>query len=100
LESLRQEWVAVSNGYTGEIKNTYTILTTEANPLKSEIHNHKKRMPIILNPEDEYKWLNQESINFFDFAYTALFVATKITTAEEPWLLFWVYVFRAIPADL
>lgn len=73
---------------TGEVKNTYTILTTEANPLMAEIHNHKKRMPIILNPEDEDKWLNQEPIPSFAFPYTAPFVAVKITTGDEPLLLF------------
>jgi putative SOS response-associated peptidase YedK len=45
---------------TGEMINTYTILTTEANELMSIIHNSKKRMPLILNPEDEYLWLSGE----------------------------------------
>jgi putative SOS response-associated peptidase YedK len=31
---------------TGETKNTYTIVTTAANPLMAKIHNIKKRMPI------------------------------------------------------
>ena len=42
---------------TGEIKNTYTIITKPANDLMSKIHNTKKRMPLILNPEDENNWL-------------------------------------------
>ena len=33
---------------------TYTIITTEANELLSPIHN---RMPVILKPEDETRWL-------------------------------------------
>lgn len=45
------------NNVTGEIKETYTILSTISNPLMVEIHNIKKRMPIILKPEDEIKWL-------------------------------------------
>jgi hypothetical protein len=32
-----------TNKNTGETINTYTILTTEANELMSEIHNSKKR---------------------------------------------------------
>lgn len=43
---------------SGELFNTYTILTTEANELMSLIHNSKKRMPLILNPEDENLWLS------------------------------------------
>ncbi|MBI9069659.1 MAG: SOS response-associated peptidase [Salinivirgaceae bacterium] len=38
--------------------NTFTILTCEANKLMKEIHNEKKRMPVIINPKDEEKWLN------------------------------------------
>lgn len=43
---------------SGEVFNTYTILTTEANELMSIIHNSKKRMPVILTPEDENLWLS------------------------------------------
>ncbi len=37
---------------------SYTILTTEANPLMSYIHNSKKRMPLIVPREYEKDWLN------------------------------------------
>lgn len=46
-----------TNKQTGEILQTYTIITTEANPFMSEIHNHGKRMPFILKPEQEPAWL-------------------------------------------
>lgn len=42
---------------TGVILNTFTVITTRANPRMEEIHNLKKRMPVILSPEDEGKWL-------------------------------------------
>jgi len=42
---------------TGEIRNTFSILTTPANPLMEQIHNLKKRMPLILSSEDEKKWV-------------------------------------------
>lgn len=45
---------------SGEMINTYTILTTAANELMSNIHNSKKRMPIILNSDDESQWLSGE----------------------------------------
>lgn len=37
--------------------HTYTIITTEANELLAEIHNSRKRMPVILTPEAESLWL-------------------------------------------
>lgn len=63
---------------TGEIKNTYTIVTTEANPLMAEIHNIKKRMPIILTPEDEIKWLEHQPIQEFAFPYEVNLVAKNL----------------------
>ncbi|MFC5683642.1 SOS response-associated peptidase [Flavobacterium sp. MAHUQ-51] len=62
---------------TGKIKDTYTIVTTIANPLMAEIHNYKKRMPIILKPEDETKWLNHEPIAHFAFPYSVNLQAIK-----------------------
>ncbi|MDX1653417.1 MAG: SOS response-associated peptidase family protein, partial [Brumimicrobium sp.] len=40
-------------------RKTFTLLTTEANPLMAEIHNSKKRMPLILQPGTEIEWLHQ-----------------------------------------
>ncbi|NOT38529.1 MAG: SOS response-associated peptidase [Saprospiraceae bacterium] len=57
-------WSEWTNKKTGEVIHTYTILTTEANELMSEIHNSKKRMPIIVRPDEYDKWLNQEEIDF------------------------------------
>jgi len=36
---------------------TYSIITTEANPLMAEIHNSKKRMPLILPAGEEKTWM-------------------------------------------
>lgn len=55
LGSLYDTWI---NPQTGEIKNTFSIITTPANPLMEKIHNVKKRMPFIIQPEDEMKWLD------------------------------------------
>jgi putative SOS response-associated peptidase YedK len=38
-------------------KLTFSIITTEANPLMEYVHNTKKRMPLILTKEAENKWL-------------------------------------------
>jgi len=51
---LWSQWV---NPQTGELIQTYTIITTQANALMSEIHNSKQRMPIILTQAYEYDWL-------------------------------------------
>lgn len=49
------EWV---NKDTGEIIKSFSIITCEANELMSEIHNVKKRMPVILERDEEEKWLD------------------------------------------
>lgn len=72
---LYSEW---TDTITGEIKNTYSIVTTEANPLMAEIHNIKKRMPIILKPEDEIKWLEHQPIQEFAFPYEVNLVAKNL----------------------
>lgn len=43
---------------TRELKPSFSILTTTANPLMEEIHNTKKRMPVILSPEAEKSWIS------------------------------------------
>lgn len=40
--------------------HTFSLLTTDANPLMAEIHNSKKRMPLILPPEKEELWLRHD----------------------------------------
>jgi putative SOS response-associated peptidase YedK len=54
LGCIYESWV--DHG-TGEIRNTFSVLTTHANPLMEKIHNLKKRMPLILKPQDEQKWI-------------------------------------------
>jgi putative SOS response-associated peptidase YedK len=38
---------------------TYSVLTTRANKLMDEIHNTKRRMPVIISREHERDWLNK-----------------------------------------
>ncbi len=71
------------NEQTNEMVNTFTIVTTEANPLMATIHNIKKRMPIILRPEDEINWLNQESVEKFAFPYEVDLVAKNLDVQNE-----------------
>lgn len=56
------EWL---NKITGEIIFSYSIITTQANELMQEIHNSKKRMPVILTKNNENDWLINKSIDDF-----------------------------------
>lgn len=42
---------------TGASSCTFTMITCAANELMAEIHNDKKRMPVILTEKDEQAWL-------------------------------------------
>ena len=46
--------------------HTYTIITTEANEGMSFVHNSKKRMPVIISPEGESKWLKNGDIEMWN----------------------------------
>ena len=52
LAGIWDRWV-----HGGTELNTFSIITTRANPLLEKIHNSKKRMPVILKREDEKTWL-------------------------------------------
>jgi len=53
-------WDRWLNNRTGEVKDTFSIITTRANPLLERIHNTRKRMPVILRQADEGKWLEKD----------------------------------------
>jgi putative SOS response-associated peptidase YedK len=52
-------WDVWTDKESGEVKETFSILTTDANPFMAEIHNSKKRMPVILAKETELDWLQK-----------------------------------------
>ena len=66
------------NRFTEELVNSYTIITTEANELMSEIHNNKKRMPVILRANDRLKWLQGAEVQHFAFPYEVELQAIKV----------------------
>jgi putative SOS response-associated peptidase YedK len=45
---------------SGQIIHTFSILTTAANPLMQKIHNTSMRMPLIIEKNDEEKWLDPD----------------------------------------
>jgi putative SOS response-associated peptidase YedK len=42
---------------TGEVITTFSVITAPANELMSQVHNDKKRMPVIIAPDLRDKWL-------------------------------------------
>lgn len=68
---LWSQWVEPSSG---NVIPTFTIITTEANPLMAEIHNTKKRMPVILTPESEKLWLEKGEISMWNDKLSAVAV--------------------------
>ncbi len=89
LGCIYESWVDKS---TGEVKNTFSIITTPANPLMESIHNLKKRMPLILSPQDEKKWidpnLTKEEISLLIKPYsennmTAYTVSKSVNSARN-----------------
>jgi putative SOS response-associated peptidase YedK len=55
LAGLYNRW---TSNVTGEVMDTFSIVTTDANNFTAEIHNTGKRMPAILDKDAESKWLN------------------------------------------
>ncbi len=55
---LHDSW---TNPDTGEIRDTFSIITTRANPMLEKIHNSKKRMPVILSETNEKEWLRNDA---------------------------------------
>jgi putative SOS response-associated peptidase YedK len=55
IAGLYSEWTHTG---TGKILSTFSIITTEANELMAEVHNSGKRMPAILERDDEKKWID------------------------------------------
>jgi putative SOS response-associated peptidase YedK len=54
MAGIYDTWVDPSSG---SIHNTFSMITCTANDLMAEIHNTKKRMPVILGKDQEESWL-------------------------------------------
>ena len=64
MENLESNELAIfSVGYdkeTGETVETFALVTTKANDLMEQIHNSKKRMPVILTEQLAAEWISDE----------------------------------------
>ena len=83
-------WDTWTNKSTGEEIFSYTIITTDANPLMAMIHNKKKRMPVILDSSEYKQWLRpnitkDETMNLldaFDQNKMEAYTISKLITAK------------------
>ncbi|MFM6994199.1 MAG: SOS response-associated peptidase [Sediminibacterium sp.] len=71
-------WNSWTDYTTGETKNSFGIITTEANAFMAKVHNVKKRMPTILNDELAAAWVTT-SLNSNDIQTIA---STQINAEE------------------
>jgi putative SOS response-associated peptidase YedK len=60
ITSIAGLWDEWPDPETGEVLTTFSLLTTDANPLLAAVHNEKKRMPCVLTPEAEQSWLHDD----------------------------------------
>jgi putative SOS response-associated peptidase YedK len=51
-------WQPWTDQDTGEHLNSFAIVTTASNSLMAQVHNTKKRMPLILTDELAWKWID------------------------------------------
>lgn len=58
IMSVAGVWEQWKSDTTGEIVDSFSIVTTDANSFMSRIHD---RMPVILPPEKEAEWLDPEN---------------------------------------
>ncbi|ADB37630.1 SOS response-associated peptidase [Spirosoma linguale] len=94
ISSIAGLWDEWPDPETGELVPTYTLLTTEANPLLAAIHNTKKRMPCVLTPDAEHAWLHddlseKDTLALLEKPYPAskmhsYSISKRITSRSEP----------------
>ncbi|NML20879.1 SOS response-associated peptidase [Pseudoflavitalea sp. G-6-1-2] len=68
-------WQPWTDKETGEVIETFAIVTTAANKLMQQIHNSKMRMPVILSEDLAWDWL------FKDLSEEEI---TRIATSQFP----------------
>lgn len=76
---LYSEWVDTE----GTVLHSYTMVTTQANELMAEIHNTKKRMPILLKKKDEKKWLQGETYKTYQYPYSQDLIVKPIDISPK-----------------
>ncbi|MFN8241653.1 MAG: SOS response-associated peptidase [Bacteroidales bacterium] len=57
IMSLAGLWSTWTDSASGKVFTTFSVVTTDANNLMAEIHNSKKRMPLVIERDLENVWL-------------------------------------------
>ena len=61
-------WDEWADKETGEIIQSFTIVTTAAQGIMQQIHNSKLRMPLVVSADQEAQWLQKRlAVPFTDF---------------------------------
>lgn len=71
---------------SGETMDAFAIITTRANPLMEQIHNSKKRMPLLFNKQFANEWLSDIGVDKIKAAITFEYDSKKMkayTIAKE-----------------
>jgi putative SOS response-associated peptidase YedK len=89
-------FAGIYDSWTNKTNNnqhfTFSLITTSASPLLAKIHNTKKRMPVILEPSVEKKWISdniplQDALNLLqpynDDALVAYPISPLINSRNE-----------------
>lgn len=63
LAGLYSSWVNPKNGNQVD---SFSLLTTKANDIMAEIHNIKKRMPLIMDIQQSKEWLKNGTVDLND----------------------------------
>jgi putative SOS response-associated peptidase YedK len=89
-------WQPWTDQETGETMDTFSIVTTAANPLMAQVHNKKNRMPLILPDELAGEWIREglspkRITDICHFQYSAAEMSTEtirkdFRTASDPLL--------------
>ncbi len=53
-------WDQWMNPENGELIKSFSLVTTDANPMMAKIHNDGQRMPLIIPKEHIFKWLDSK----------------------------------------
>ena len=87
-------WQPWTDRQTGEHVDTFSIVTTRANALMEQVHNSKKRMPVILTEDLAWEWLMENPdekriTEIAGFQYPAqqmqaISIAKDFINADEP----------------
>lgn len=97
-------WQPFADTETGETMDSFAIVTTKANALMEQVHNSKKRMPVILPDELALKWLDNQltedeikEMSAYQFPATemkAYSISKNFKIADEPLM---AYQYEELP---